>query len=259
MISVPSIFLYFVTITGALALVWCVSEFKRPKMEVIAVAIGEGVVCFAAIILAVIYIKTDMIFYAAVGTIAAATIVSATFLISKDPWYIILYEALSQANGFLITMYIGKSMAHVAGNNPWAEVVARAMCFIVMVLEYKFYLKKAFRHLANNYDGKAAWIGLSIISLLFTLLFLSIMFFPKPLAERGKDIPIYNQIMVIALFTYTAVFTISMIAFKSIIERQNMKRELHEDQIKTEYWRSKIEAQNELIQNVRKRIKDYYS
>ena len=82
MMPASSIALYIVTIAGALALVWCVSEFKRPKMEVIAIAAAEGVVCFAAVILAYIYIKTDFIFYFAIGTIAMATILSATFFIT---------------------------------------------------------------------------------------------------------------------------------------------------------------------------------
>ncbi len=255
MISVSSIFLYLVTITGALSLVWCVSEFKRPIGEIIAIAIAEGVVCFAAVVLAYIYIKTDFIFYFAIGTISAITIISATFFISKDKWYVILYEALSQANGFLISMYVGKSFAHLVTNvslQPWIEVIARAACFTVMVLEYKFYLKKAFRELANNYQGKVIWIALSVISVLFSALFLSIIFFPRPLAERGPAIPMFNTTMVMAIFAYTAVFTFSMVSFKSILENETIKRTLHEDQLKTEYWKSKIEAQNELIHNVRK-------
>ena len=252
MMPASSIALYIVTIAGALALVWCVSEFKRPIMEVIAIAVAEGVVCFAAVILAYIYIKTDFIFYLAVGTIAMATILSATFFISKDKWYIIIYEALSQANGFLITMYVGKSFAHLFNNNPWVEVVVRALCFTVMVLEYKFYLKKAFRDVANNYQGKLIWLTSSVISILFSAVFLSIVFFPRPLAERGPAIPMFNNVMIGAILAYTAVFTFFMTSFKSIMENEKIKRTLQEDQLKTEYWKSKIEAQNELIQNVRK-------
>ena len=53
MMPASSIALYIVTIAGALALVWCVSEFKRPKMEVIAIAAAiVGLIIFLPKIIA---------------------------------------------------------------------------------------------------------------------------------------------------------------------------------------------------------------
>ena len=250
MITASSIVMDIVTIFGAFALVWCVSEFKRPMKDVMIIAIIEGSICLGATILATIYIKTDVIFYAAIGTIATITICSLIGFISKDKWYIIMYEALFQSNGFLIAMYVGKTFAHMFNNNIWVEIVFRGLSFAVMVLIYWFYLKKIFRGIANNYNGKAVWFMLSGISIFFTLLFMNIIFIPTPLSQR-TDIPMFNRIMLMAILAYTAVFVFSMISFQSIIEREKMKRTIQEDTLKTEYWKARIESQNELMDRVR--------
>ncbi len=251
MIQASRVFLFIVTISGAIGLVWCVSESRRPRKQILPAAIIGFSVSLVAALLSSIYIQDIRVYYSVIATVSLAALIAVMAYYTKDPWYKIAFELVTQANAFLIIMFVGKSFSVMFGGNEWADAGARALSYLATYLVYKFYLKKKFRTFVNSYNLIYGWIGLTLVSLAFTILFLSIQYFPVVLALR-TDVKLFTNVMICAIVTYGVTYIALVAIFTRIVEWQKAKSEMREAEMKTEYWKSQIEAQEVLINNTRK-------
>ena len=251
MISASRVLLFIVTILGATGLVWCVSESRRPIQYLVPLGLFTITIAFIVSFLASLYIHTEGIYYAAIATICMITLVVVMFSFSKDKWYKLLFEISTQTNAFLILMYVGKSFGMVFGDNEWADAGFRAIGFLLIYIIYKFYLKKKFRAFANQYDHVYGWILLTVLSLAFSILFLSIQYFPVTLGQRA-DVKLFNNVMICAIVVYTLTYFAFILLFNRIVSWEKTKHELKESEMKMDYWKAQIAAQQILINSTRK-------
>ena len=251
MIPVSKVLLFLVTIIGAIVLVWCVSESRRPHKQIYPAAVIGFSISFVAAILSAMYIHNETIYYSAIATISVTALIVVMFYFSKDSWYKIVFEVITQANGFLIVMFIGKSFSVLFHNNEWADIGFRALSFLAVYLMYKFFLRKRYRLFANTYDYKYGWYLLSLVSVCFTILFLSIQYFPVILSLR-TDAKLFSNVMLCSIAAYTMTYIALVAIFNKIVTWEKAKSDMKEAEIKTDYWKNQIEAQEIIINNTRK-------
>ena len=251
MLTVSRIILYIVTIAGAGGLIWCVTEARRSITYVVPIGLAVFGISFVAALFAAMYIHDENIYYSAIATISLVTLVPVMLYISKDPWYKLLFELATQANAFLITMYVGKSFGVLFGNNEWADVGFRALSFIIIILMYKTFLKDRFRSFANQYNSVYGWLFLFIVTISFTVLFLSIQYFPVTLAQR-TDVKLFTTVMNFAIVAYTITYIALVALFNRILLSQKAKAEVQAAELKMDYWKAQIATQEVLINNTRK-------
>ena len=250
MFQASRVLLFIVTLAGAGGLIWCVTEVRRSLKYVIPVCIAVFAISFVAALTASIYIHSERIYYSAIATISLSALIPVMFYISKDQWYKIVFELVTQANAFLIVMYVGKSFRAILGSD-WADIGFRALALLVIILMYKTFLKKRFRSFANEYNLIYGWILLTVVTLSFTFLFLSIQYFPVILANRS-EIEMFNNVMICAIVTYTITYIAFVALFNKILQWHKAKAEVQAAEIKMDYWKTQIATQEILINNTRK-------
>ena len=251
MITVGDVVLYIVTSIGAIGLVWYITEFKYPVKRMIPLGIIALLVSAGAAILAAIYITHQLLFYTAIGVIVLTFFVTMMFYVSRDPWYKVTFEIITQANAFVIVMYACNGIASLFGGSSWINALARAVAFAIIMLSYQFYLRKIFRTFVNSYNEVSGWIILSVVSFAFLLLFLSIVYFPRLIAQRLE--PTLSHItMGFAIVLYTLTYIGIIAVYHDFIEMAKMKDQVQNDKIKMDYWQTQINAQDEIIAHTRK-------
>ncbi len=251
MISVDRALVYIVTSLGAVGLIWCIAEYKRPLKQVIpAIIIGFGN-CVTAAFLANRFITSDDVYYAAITTVSMVALTGAMFYISKDKWSKIVFELITQANAVIIAVYIGNGVAHFFDDNLYIDALFRALSFAALYLEYKFFLRQIFRDFANHYEDRYGWLILSVVSISFTVLYLSILYFPTLIYERADE-KLFNIVMIISIVVYSFMYVGVVAVFQNTIEMQKIKDKMKESEVKMGYWQAQIDAQDTIVQNIRK-------
>ena len=251
MITAGKIALFIVTSFGAIGLLWYITEFKYSLKRMIPLGIIAFLVSSASAILATIYIHTPALFYTAIGVIMIAFFVTAMFYASKDPWYKITFEIVTQANAFVIVMYIGDSFANFTGGGDWVNAAVRAIIFLIICSFYHLYLRDLYRSFVNSYQLVSGWIILTVVSFAFFLLFLSNIYFPRLIVQRAE--PTLSHITMgfsITLYSLTYIGIIAI--FHDFTEMEKEREQAKNDKIKMDYWQTQINAQDEIIAHTRK-------
>ncbi|MCR4874407.1 MAG: GHKL domain-containing protein [Clostridia bacterium] len=249
--TVAKVLTFVTSALGALGLIWYITEFKYPIKRIIPLAIIAFFICAGAAILATIYIHTKIIYYAAIGVITLSFLITAMFYASKDPWYKVIFEISTQTNAFVIVLYIANGFQSLSNGNEWANFVTRALAFIIIFLTYHFYLRRVYRGFVNSYHYISGWIILTVVSLAFTLLFLSLTYFPIVIEERvEKTMAHISMGFAITLYSLTYVGIIAV--FHDFTAMENEREQAKNDKIKMDYWQTQINAQDEIIAHTRK-------
>ena len=251
MITAGKIALFIVTSFGAISLLWYITEFKYSIKRMIPLGIIAFLVCSGSAILATIYIHTQVLFYTAIGVIAIAFFVTVMFYASKDPWYKVTFEIITQANAFVIVMYIGDGFSSLAGGDDWVNAIVRAIIFTIICMFYHFYLRELYRSFVNTYQTISGWIILSVVSLAFFLMFLSLIYFPRLIVQRAE--PALSHISMGFAITLYALTYIGIIAiFHDFTSMEKEREDARNNKIKMDYWQTQISAQDEIIAHTRK-------
>jgi len=252
MIKIDDIFLYAVSSLGALVLMWCVTEFKRPKWQIAIVFSSGFLITFITQLIACYFFEENYyVYYTLIGLVSAFVLIGGMIYISTDPWYKIFFQVVTQVNCLLILITIGTAISERFNESSWADGITRLAGIIVLILIYKLFFKKVFRGFVNEYDRPAGWFGFTALSLGFLVLFLVEVYVPEVLFDRPSSY-MHEIIFYVTTFVYALAFLSIVAGLRGIVLLKNANEEVKESELKMEYWQGQIVAQDEVINQTRK-------